>query len=132
MICLILCFWCNHLHTSSLAFIVLSIKSNIVDKKKGKSRCFIIEWNFLTHIHTASLTYIIIDIEELDPWGETIAYIARIIISAYHRTIGSTPVQAVYIRYTLFKFESFIYWKVVTDKKASTSDGVQPKMPPSL
>ena len=38
----------------------------------------------------------------IDPWGETLAYIAWAIRYSYHRTIMATPVQAVFGRDMIF------------------------------
>ena len=54
------------------------------------------------------------DFDYIDPWGETLAYIAWVIRASYHRTIMATPVQAVFGRDMLFTLASVVDWRVVT------------------
>ena len=58
----------------------------------------------------------------IDPWGETLAYIAWAIRYSYHHTIMFIPGQAVFGRYTLFSLTPFIEWKVVTTVKKQQVD----------
>ena len=44
----------------------------------------------------------------IDPWGETLAYIAWAIRASYHHTIIATPGQAVFIRDMQFNLMSVI------------------------
>ena len=53
-------------------------------------------------------------LDHIDPWGETLASIARAISAYYHRTIMATPGQAVFGKDILFNLASVLYWKVVT------------------
>ena len=53
----------------------------------------------------------------IDPWGETLAYIAWKIRASYHCDIMATPGQAVFGRYMLFNLASVVGWKVLTDIK---------------
>ena len=53
----------------------------------------------------------------IDPWGETLAYIAWVIRASYHCTIMATPGQDVFDRESLFDLASVINWKVVTTAK---------------
>ena len=55
--------------------------------------------------------------DHIDPWSETLASTAWKIRSSYHRTIMSTPGQAVFGRYMLFNLASVVDWKVLTDIK---------------
>ena len=57
----------------------------------------------------------------IDPWGETLAYIASSIRFSYHRTIMATSGQAVFFRDMLFNFASVVDWRVVI-KLASVVD----------
>ena len=50
----------------------------------------------------------------IDPWGETLASIAREIMTSYHHTITFTLVQAVFGRDMIFNLTSVIYWQVIT------------------
>ena len=61
-------------------------------------------------------------LDRIDPWGETLEYIAWEIRASYHRTIMDTPGQAVFCRYILFNLASVIYWQVVTFEKQSQVD----------
>ena len=53
----------------------------------------------------------------IDPWGETLSYIAWEIRDSYHRTIMATLGQAVFCRDMLFNFASVVEWRVVTAAK---------------
>ena len=55
--------------------------------------------------------------DHIDPWGETLAYIAWAIRDSYQRTIMAKPGQAVFGRDMLYNFTSVLYWRVVTDVK---------------
>ena len=46
----------------------------------------------------------------IDPWGETLAYITWTIRASYHRTIITTPGQAVFGRYMIFNLTSVVDW----------------------
>ena len=52
--------------------------------------------------------------EYMDPWGETLAYIAWNIRDSYHHTILDPPVQAVFSRDILFNLTSVVDWRVAT------------------
>ena len=52
--------------------------------------------------------------DHIDPWGETIAYIAWVIRASNHITIMSTSGQAVFGRDMIFKLALVIYWRVIT------------------
>ena len=58
----------------------------------------------------------------IDPWGETLAYIAWTIRSSYQRTIMATPGQSVFRRYILFRLASLIDWRVVSTKNLRQED----------
>ena len=58
----------------------------------------------------------------IDPWGETIAYIAWAIRHSYHRNIMSTSGQYVFGRDILFNFASVVDWRVVTAAKKRQVD----------
>ena len=45
----------------------------------------------------------------IDPWGETLSYIACAIIDSYHSTILDTPVQAVFVIDMIFNLVSVVY-----------------------
>ena len=62
------------------------------------------------------------DFDHIDPWGETLSYIALVIRESYHLTIMNTPGQAVFYRYMLFNLTSGVYWIVVTSAKQSQVD----------
>ena len=49
----------------------------------------------------------------IDPWGETLAYIAWTIRSSYQRTIMATPGQSVFVRDIIINLASVIDWQVV-------------------
>ena len=53
-------------------------------------------------------------LNHIDPWGETLAYIAWGIRAYYHRTIMDTPDQAVFGGDMLFNLASVVEWRVVT------------------
>ena len=53
--------------------------------------------------------------EYIDPWGEPLSSRARVRISSDQCTIWSTPAQAVYGRYIIFKFVPVVYWSFITD-----------------
>ena len=53
----------------------------------------------------------------IDPWGETLSYIAWSIRASYHRTIMATPGQAVFGRDMLYNLASVVDWRVVTYAK---------------
>ena len=57
----------------------------------------------------------------IDPWGETLVSIAWAIRDSYHRTIMTTPGQAVFVRDVLFDLASVIDWRVVTNDEAAPS-----------
>ena len=69
--------WCTHPHTSSLSFIVLLIKLDIIGNIKVREAVLFIECNFSTQLHTTSLTYIIFVYNfitillQLLPWSHT-------------------------------------------------------------
>ena len=46
----------------------------------------------------------------IDPWGETLAYIAWNIRSSCHRTIQAKPVKSVFGRGMIFNLASVIEW----------------------
>ena len=50
----------------------------------------------------------------INPWGETLAYIAWAIRDSYHHTILASPGQAVFGRYMLFNLASVVDWRVLT------------------
>ena len=50
-------------------------------------------------------------------WGETLASIAWVLMSSYHRTIQVTPVQAVFGRDMIFNLASVVKWRVITSGK---------------
>ena len=54
-------------------------------------------------IHNKSFDYI-------DPWGETLGYIAWMIRASYHPTIGSTPAKYFLGRYMIFNLASVVDW----------------------
>ena len=56
------------------------------------------------------------------PWGETLASIAWLIRASCHRTIMSTPCQAVFGRDILFNLASVVDWLVVTAAKQRQVD----------
>ena len=58
----------------------------------------------------------------IDPWGENQASIAWAIRASYHRTIFSTPGQAVFGIYLLFNLTSVVYWLVITSAKQRQVD----------
>ena len=70
MIQIIAYFWCTHLHTASLSFIVLSIQSIIIDNSKvRKVFCFdrmqffmiwLIPYFWCTHLHTGLISSIVL------------------------------------------------------------------------
>ena len=60
--------------------------------------------------------------EYIDPWGETLAFIAWAIRDSYHRTTMSTPFQAVYGIFMLFYLALVIDWRVVTAAKQRQVD----------
>ena len=53
----------------------------------------------------------------IDPWGETLVYIAWVVQSSYQRTFGSTLVQAVFGRDMIFNLGSLVNSKFITAKK---------------
>ena len=53
----------------------------------------------------------------IDPWGETIAYIAWIIKASHHHTIKATPRQDIFIKDMIFNLVSGVYWLVITAGK---------------
>ena len=53
----------------------------------------------------------------IDPWGETLASIAWVIIAYDRHTIMVTPGQAVFGRDILFNLASVIDWRVATPVK---------------
>ena len=53
----------------------------------------------------------------LDPWSETLVYIAWEIRESYHRTIMNTPVQSIFGRYMLFNLTSVVACRVATAAK---------------
>ena len=55
--------------------------------------------------------------DHIDPWGETLAYIAWALRASYHHTILATPVQSVFVVYMLFNLASVEDWRVVTAVK---------------
>ena len=48
-----------------------------------------------------------------DPWSETLAYIAWVIMEYYQNTIHTTSYQSVFGIYMIFNFTSLVYWKVI-------------------
>ena len=50
----------------------------------------------------------------INPWGETLEYIAWAIRASYHCTIMATPDQSVFGRDMLFNLASVVDWRVVT------------------
>ena len=58
----------------------------------------------------------------IDPWGETLAYIAWAIIDSYHRNIMATLGQAVFGRDMLFNLASVVDWQVATAAKQRQAD----------
>ena len=55
--------------------------------------------------------------DHIDPWGETLAYIAWTIRYYYHCTIIYTPGKSVFGRDIIFNLASVIYWRVITAAK---------------
>ena len=60
--------------------------------------------------------------EYIDPWGETLSYIAWAIRDSYHLTIMATPGQDVFGRHMLFNLTSVVDWRVVTAEKQRQVD----------
>ena len=58
----------------------------------------------------------------IDPWGETLASIAWVIRSIYHRTIMATLGQAIFGRDILFNLSPVVEWRVATDVKLRQVD----------
>ena len=58
----------------------------------------------------------------IDPWGETLACIAREIRAFYQRTIMTTSGQYIFGRYMLFNLASVLDWRVVTTAKQRQVD----------
>ena len=53
----------------------------------------------------------------IDPWGETLASIAWVIMVSYHSIIIATLGQAVFVRYMLSNLASVVEWVVVRSDK---------------
>ena len=58
----------------------------------------------------------------IDPWVETLAYIAWVVGASYHHTIMPTPGQAIFGIDLLFNLVSVIDWRVVTAGKQHQVD----------
>ena len=58
----------------------------------------------------------------IDPWGETLAYIAWAIRASYQCTIMATPGKAVFDRDMLFNLASVVDWRVATAAKQRQVD----------
>ena len=50
----------------------------------------------------------------IDPWGETLAYIACTIRASYNHTIQAAPGQAFFFRGMIFNLASVVDWQVIT------------------
>ena len=44
------------------------------------------------------------------PWCKTLAYIARSIWDSYHRNVGATPCQAIFVTHMIFNLVPVIDW----------------------
>ena len=53
----------------------------------------------------------------IDPWVETLEYIAWVIMSSYHCTMQATPGQSVFVRNMIFNLASVLDWRVITAGK---------------
>ena len=62
------------------------------------------------------------DFDHIDPWGETIAYIAWAIRAPNNSTIMSTSGQAVFGREMIFNLSLVIDWRVITTAKQLQAD----------
>ena len=49
--------------------------------------------------------------------GKNLAYLEWKRRASYHRTVGATPGQDVFVRYMVFNLAPFIDWQVITSKK---------------
>ena len=58
----------------------------------------------------------------IEPWGETLASVACVIISSFHCTLGLTLGWAVFGRDMLFNLTLIVDWHVVTARKQQQVD----------
>ena len=61
-------------------------------------------------------------LDYIDPWGETLAYIAWVIRYFYHHTLNAAPSQAVFGRYMIFNLTLILYCPVTTVRKKHQVD----------
>ena len=61
-------------------------------------------------------------LDHVDPWNETLSYIARAIRASYRRTLTAKPGQSIFGRGMLLKLASVADWKFVTSASQEKSD----------